>query len=124
MTTKDGINLGHLAPQAEKPAIIDLGVREQALFDGITEMTVKFETPEARQAREKQDAQKTRHQHLTDYWRLALASIVLVVFLCLSVYLLAFKPHASEIEQLMTVVGVITGGAGMYLFRSKPNISD
>lgn len=123
MTEKDGIHLGHLAPHGTEPAAIDLREREQFPFDCITEMTVKFETPAARRAREQQEARNSLHEHRMDFIRLTLASVLLVGFFFLSVYLLALKPDATEKEQLLALAGTIVGGGGVYAFRNKPNKS-
>ena len=119
MTRKDDTGLGHQAEQSIEPAIVDLGQHKRVLFGGLTEMTVKYEAQEALSARLRQADQQAAHERRLDIIRLAIAGIMLFGFLGLGIYLLAFRPNATEDQQVLALVGSLISGGGVYTFGSK-----
>ena len=83
--------------QAETPAVIDLDrIAATSGFDSLTEATVKFEAPKAREARERKEAADQVQKHRVELIKLSLAGLLLVGFFALGVYLFAFKSEATE----------------------------
>ncbi len=88
--------------QIQQPAIIDLDQSKTASgFDSLTEATVKFEAPKAREARERKEAADQVQKHRVELIRLSLAGLLLVGFFALGVYLFAVKPEATEAQKTL-----------------------
>ncbi len=113
--------------QAKPPAVIDLDrIETTSGFDSLTEATVKFETPKAREARERKETADQTHKHLVELIKLGLGSVLLLGFFALGVYLFAFKSGATETQRTLgtTILAAIaTGGVG-YVFGKKDNKPD
>ena len=113
--------------QAQPPAVIDLDrIETTSGFDSLTEATVKFETPKAREARERKEIADQTHKHLVELIKLGLGSVLLLGFFALGVYLFAFKSGATETQRTLgtTILAAIaTGGVG-YVFGKKDSKPD
>jgi hypothetical protein len=111
----------------QQPAIIDLDQSKTTSdFDSLTEATVKFEAPKAREARERREAADQMQKHRVELIKLSLASLLLLGFFGLGVYLFAFKPEATEAQKTLgttILTAIVTGGVG-YAFGKKENKSD
>ena len=68
--------------------------------EALTEAKIKFETPGARQAREKRETADADHERLLALLKLAYAGVLLLVFVSLGVYLFAIKSNATETQKL------------------------
>lgn len=112
--------------QAE-PAVIDLDrIETTSGFDSLTEATVKFETPKAREARERKETADQTQKHRVELIKLFLGSLLLLGFFALGVYLFAFKSGATETQRTpgtTILTAIVTGGVG-YVFGKKENKSD
>lgn len=116
------------ATQAKQPGIIDLDqVETTSGLDSLTEATVKFEAPSAREARERREFSDQAHKHRIDLIKITLASILLLGFFGLGVYLFAVKPRATEAQKTYAtaiLTSIVSGGIG-YAFGkqggSKPD---
>jgi hypothetical protein len=78
--------------QAKPPDIIDLdriettdgldSINENSVrFESLTEATLRYETPKAREGREKKELADQAHKHLVGLIKISLASILLLGFL-------------------------------------------
>jgi uncharacterized protein HemX len=116
-----------LKTQAEPPDVIDLDrVETTSGFDSLTEATVRFEAPKAREARERREAADQVQKHRVELIKLSLAALLLVGFFALGVYLFAFKSGATEAQKTLgttILTAIVTGGVG-YAFGKKENKSD
>ena len=118
---------GHNAEDhnAEKPKELDVVNIERmaaALEQGsLTEAKIKFETPGARQAREKRETADADHERLLAVMKLGFAGFLMIVFVSLGIYLFAFKPNATETQKLYasTVLTAIASGSAGYAFGKK-----
>lgn len=88
--------------QVNEPDILDLdriettsgldSINEASVkFESLTEATLKYETPKAREAREKRELAEQAHKHTVGLIKILLASALLLGFFALGVYLFAFK---------------------------------
>jgi hypothetical protein len=113
--------------QAQQPSVIDLDrIETTSGFDSLTEATVKFEAPKAREARERKEAADQVQKHRVELIKLSLAGLLLVGFFALGAYLFAFKSEATEAQQTLgttILTAIVTGGVG-YAFGKKENKSD
>lgn len=113
--------------QAKEPAIIDLDqIAAASGFDSLTEATVKFESPKAREGRERKEASDQVQKHRVELIKLSLAGLILVGFFALGVYLFAIKPEATEAQKTLgttILTAIVTGSAG-YAFGKKEGKSD
>ncbi len=113
--------------QAKAPTVIDLDrVETTSGFDSLTEATVKFEAPKAREARERKEAADQVQKHRVELIKLSLAGLLLVGFFALGVYLFAFKSEATEAQKTLgttILTAIVTGGVG-YAFGKKENKPD
>lgn len=113
--------------QAREPAMVDLDqITAASTFDSLTEATVKFEAPKAREARERKEAADQVQKHRVELIKLSLAGLLLVGFFALGVYLFAFKSEATEAQKTLgttILTAIVTGGVG-YAFGKKENKSD
>ena len=96
-------------------------VQESPAFNTLTEATLKYEMPAARQARETREAADAVHARLVSLLKLAVAGFLLIGFFSLGVYLFAFKPDATEAQKLYatTVLTAIASGSAGYAFGKK-----
>ena len=90
-------------------------------FGPLTEATLKYEMPAARQARETREAADAAHARLIALLTLAMAGFLLLGFFGLGVYLFAFKTDATEAQKLYasTVLTAIASGSAGYAFGKK-----
>ena len=113
--------------QAQPPAVIDLDrIETTSGFDSLTEATVKFETPKAREARERRETADQIQKHRVELIKLFLACLILIGFFALGVYLSAFKSTATEAQKTLgatILTAIVTGGVG-YVFGKKDTKPD
>ena len=112
---------------AKEAAVVDLArVETTSGLDSLTEATVKFESPKAREGRERKEAADQVQKHRVELIKLSLSGLILVGFFALGVYLFAIKPEATEAQKTLgatILTAIVTGGVG-YAFGKKENKSD
>ncbi len=90
-------------------------------FESLTEASLKYEAPKAREARERREEADQAHTHRIEMIKISLASVLLVGFFCLGVYLFALKPGATEAQKTYATViltAIVSGGVG-YAFGKQ-----
>ena len=124
--------------QVPEPDILDLdriettsgldSINEASVrFESLTEATLKYETPKAREAREKKEFAEQAHKHVVGIIKILLASVLLLGFFALGVYLFAFKPDATEAQKTYATVvltSIVSGGVGYTFGKQEKNVSD
>ncbi len=105
----------------DQPLVNLFEVQEAPAFNTLTEATLKYEMPAARQARETQEAADAAHARLISLLTLAVAGFLLLGFFGLGVYLFAFKANATEAQKLYasTALTAIASGSTGYAFGKK-----
>ncbi len=124
--------------QVNQPDVIDLdrvettsgldSINEGSVsFESLTEATFKYETPKAREARENKELAEQAHKHVVGLIKIILASVLLLGFFALGVYLFAFKSDATEAQKTYATVvltSIVSGGVGYAFGKQEKNPSD
>ena len=109
-------------PPGKAPVIAELdAILAPPDAENFSEATIKYEAPETRRAKETLTAANAAHERLVALLKLGYAGVLLLIFVSLGVYLLAFKANATEAQKLYasTVLTAIASGSAGYAFGRK-----